>query len=371
MVDLHGQYLKIKEEVDAAINRVVDSTRFIRGEEVTAFENELSDYTRSAYTISCANGTDALILALLALDLQPGDEVITVPFTFVSTVEAIAFLHLTPIFVDVRPDTFNMDVTQIESAITHKTKAILPVHLFGQCADMEAIMSIARQHGLYVVEDACQSIGAEVRFSDGSLHQAGTMGDIGCTSFFPSKNLSCFGDGGALFTQNATLAEKIRMLANHGSSTRYVHETIGLNSRLDAVQAAILRVKLKCLKRYTQARQNAARYYSEQLSDQNQLILPVTAAFSSHVYHQYTVKLKDVDRTGLQSQLLENDIPSMVYYPCPIHLQKGYQFLHNKMGDFPVSESLSKMVLSLPMHTELTLEQMDYIVKTLKKLLKH
>ena len=365
MVDLQGQYAKIKGEMDSALQGVLASARFVRGPEVTAFEEELASYTGSSCVVSCASGTDALQLALMALGLQPGDEVITVPFTFVSTVEVIALLGLKPVFVDVLPDTFCMDVTQVESAITPRTRAILPVHLFGQCVDMEPLMDIAQRHGIYVIEDACQAIGAQVRFSYGSCRMAGTMGDIGCTSFFPSKNLGCYGDGGALFTQDAALAERLRLMANHGMRQRYHYECVGLNSRLDTLQAAVLRVKLRHLDSFTAARQAAAADYTAALADSSLLETPAIAPHSTHVFHQYTLKLKGTTRQSLVEHLAATGIPTAVYYPVPLHLQEAYASLGYRRGDFPVSEHLSECVLSLPMHTELSQEQIQYIVRTL------
>lgn len=364
MVDLQGQYLKIKDEIDAAMRLVTESARFINGPEVTDFQSELALYTGSHRVITCANGTDALRLALMALDLQPGDEVITVPFTFVSTVEVVVALGLKPVFVDVCPDTFNMNVEQLEQALTSRTKVILPVHLFGQCADMERILKIARQHNIYVVEDACQSIGAKVHFSDDTVKQAGTMGTIGCTSFFPSKNLGCFGDGGAVFTQDESLAEKIKMMANHGMRDRYYYECIGVNSRLDALQAAILRVKLKHLDEYISARRKAATLYSAYLSN-TEFVIPAESSFSTHVFHQYTIQVEENSRSAMMENLKEENIPCAIYYPMPIHLQNAYHHLGYKKGDFPVSETLSKRVLSLPMHTELSEEQIRHIANVL------
>lgn len=367
MVDLQGQYAKIKEEMDNALQVVLSSARFVRGPEVTAFEEELASYTGAAHVVSCASGTDALQLALMALGLQPGDEVITVPFTFVSTVEVIALLGLKPVFVDVRPDTFCMDVTQVESAITPRTKAIIPVHLFGQCVDMEPILDIARRHKLFVVEDACQAIGAQVRFSDGSPHTAGTMGHIGCTSFFPSKNLGCYGDGGALFTQDGALAERLRVMANHGMRQRYHYECVGLNSRLDTLQAAVLRVKLRHLDSFTAARQAAAADYTAALADFSAVQTPAIAPHTTHVFHQYTLKLEGVARQPLVENLSAAGIPTAVYYPVPLHLQKAYASLGYCTNDFPVSEKLAQCVLSLPMHTELNREQIQYIVRILSQ----
>lgn len=367
MVDLQGQYAKIKEEMDNALQVVLSSARFVRGPEVTAFEEELASYTGAAHVVSCASGTDALQLALMALGLQCGDEVITVPFTFVSTVEVIVLLGLKPVFVDVRPDTFCMDVTQVESVITPRTKAIIPVHLFGQCVDMEPILDIARRHKLFVVEDACQAIGAQVRFSDGSPHTAGTMGHIGCTSFFPSKNLGCYGDGGALFTQDGALAERLRLMANHGMRQRYHYECVGLNSRLDTLQAAVLRVNLRHLDEFTAARQAAAADYTAALADFSAVQTPAIAPHSTHVFHQYTLKLEGVARQPLVENLSAAGISTAVYYPVPLHLQKAYASLGYRTGDFPVSETLAQCVFSLPMHTELNREQIQYIVRILSQ----
>lgn len=362
MVDLYGQYRKIQTEVDAAMQTVLHNTDFVRGTAVLEFEAALARYTRSNHVVTCANGTDALQLALMALDLQPGDEVITVPFTFVSTLEVIVLLGLKPVLVDVNPDTFVMDTDRLEAAITPKTKVILPVHLFGQCADMERIMTIARAHNLYVVEDACQAIGAEVTFSDGTVRQAGTIGDVGCTSFFPSKNLGCYGDGGALFTQDDVLAAKLKQLANHGMSQKYCYARVGMNSRLDTLQAAILEVKLRHLDEYIAARRAAAAQYDAWLRDKDNIQTPAIAPYSTHVYHQYTLRILDGTRDALAEKLSAHDIPNAIYYPKPLHLQQAYQHLGYTEGAFPVSEMLSKQVLSLPMHTELTDEQIHFIV---------
>ena len=365
MVDLYGQYRKIQTEVDDAIRTVLHNTDFVRGTAVSEFETALAHFTHSKHVVTCASGTDALYLALRALELQPGDEVITVPFTFVSTIEVIAALGLKPVLVDVTPDTFCMDVAQIEPAITPRTKAILPVHLFGQCADMERIMAIARQYKLYVVEDACQALGAEVTFSDGSVHQAGTMGDAGCTSFFPTKNLGCFGDGGAVLTNSEKLADTMRSIANHGMSQKYYYDHVGINSRLDTLQAAVLNVKLPHLTEYIQARQRAACLYNETLADCPGIITPVEASYTTHTYHQYTLRVAPEQRDSLRQQLADAGVPTMVYYPWPLHLQAAYRHLGYHEGDFPVSETLSKEVLSLPMHTELTADQVQYITEQL------
>lgn len=366
MLNLQDQYLKIKLEIDAEIQKVIDSACFINGPAVSKFQQELGCYVGAKHVISCGNGTDALQISLMALGLKPGDEVVTVPFTFIATAEVIRLLGLTPVFVDVCPDTFNMDVSKIESVITERTKAIIPVHLFGQCADMERLLQIAKKYNLFVVEDACQAIGAEVTFSDGTVHQAGTMGDVGCTSFFPSKNLGCFGDGGAIFTQDDELANKIQCIARHGSREKYHHQYVGVNSRLDTLQAAVLSVKLKYLDDYTRARRQAADFYSKALENVSDVEIPYTDTFSTHVFHQYTLKLKSQNREDVIRKMAEAEVPTAVYYPVPIHLQPGYSDLNYVKGNFPVSESLSQTVLSLPMHTELTKEQLVYIVDKLK-----
>ena len=366
MVDLQGQYANIREEIDEAVRRVLAEACYINGPAVSDFASALAAYTGVSHAVTCASGTDALQLALMALGLQPGDEVVTVPFTFVSTVEVVAALGLKPVFVDVCPDTFCMDVSKLEAAMTSRTKVILPVHLFGQCADMETIMRIASAHHLFVVEDACQALGAQVTFSDGSVHQAGTMGDIGCTSFFPTKNLGCFGDGGAVFTQDDDLAARIRSIANHGMSQKYYYDQVGINSRLDTLQAAVLQVKLCHLDEYIQSRQHAARLYDEALADCPAVIMPAKASFSTHTYHQYTLRVAAEHRNALRQQLADAEVPTMVYYPCPLHLQTAYRDLGYREGDFPVSEALSKEVFSLPMHTELTPDQIQYITKQLK-----
>ncbi len=363
MVDLQGQYANIREEIDEAVRRVLAEACYINGPAVSDFASALAAYTGVSHAVTCASGTDALQLALMALGLQPGDEVITVPFTFVSTVEVVAALGLKPVFVDVRPDTFCMDVSKLEAAMTSRTKVILPVHLFGQCADMETIMRSASAHHLFVVEDACQALGAQVTFSDGSVHQAGTMGDIGCTSFFPTKNLGCFGDGGAVFTQDDDLAARIRSIANHGMTQKYYYDQVGINSRLDTLQAAVLQVKLRHLDEYIQSRQHAACLYNEALADRPSIITPAKASFSTHTYHQYTLRLDSGCRDAVRQKLSDAAVPSMIYYPCPLHLQAAYQSLGYKKGDFPVAEFLAKSVLSLPMHTELTEEQIQYIVQ--------
>ncbi len=367
MVDLKQQYQHIKEEIDEAIADVLDSCTFINGPAVKQFQENMEKYLDIYHVIPCANGTDALQIALMALDLKPGDEVITSTFTFIATAEVIALLGLTPVLVDVYPDTFNMDILSLEKAITPKTKAIIPVHLFGQCADMESILTLAAKHNLYVIEDNCQAIGADYIFKDGTTKKAGTIGTIGCTSFFPSKNLGCYGDGGAIFTNNDQLAHKMRGIVNHGMFTRYYHDLVGVNSRLDSIQAAILSVKLKRLNKYIEQRQKAAEYYSKAFASIENIKTPKTASFTNHVFHQYTLIIKDIDRDKLINYMSEKEIPVMIYYPVPLHLQKAYKNARYKENDFPVSEYLARHVISLPMHTELDNEQLEYIASNLIK----
>lgn len=362
MVDLRGQYLKIKNEVDASILDVIDSTAFINGPAVKSFQMNLEKYLGVKHVIPVGNGTDALQIALMALDLEPGDEVITASFTFIATAEVVALLGLTPVLVDVDEDTFNISIEAIEKAITPKTKVIIPVHLFGQSADMEGIMRLAKKYNLAVVEDACQAIGANFKFSDGTVKKAGTIGTIGCTSFFPSKNLGCYGDGGAIFTNDDMLAEKMRGICNHGMFVRYYHELIGVNSRLDSIQAAILDIKLKHIDEYSKARNMAAMYYNAAFKDCDKVITPIIADFTNHVFHQYTLKLKkDVNRVKLQRFLESKNIPAMIYYPVPVHLQEAYRIYGYSEGDLPITERLCECVISLPMHTELSDEQLKYI----------
>jgi UDP-2-acetamido-2-deoxy-ribo-hexuluronate aminotransferase len=370
MVDLQSQYLAIKTEIDNAVQNVVDSCAFINGPAVKSFQEDLEKYLNVKNVIPCANGTDALQVSMMALGLQPGDEVITTSFTFIATAEVIALLKLTPVLVDVNPDTFNIDPEAIEKAITPKTKAIVPVHLFGQCAPMEEIMEIARQHKLHVIEDACQSIGADYYFSDGSSKKSGAISEIGCTSFFPSKNLGCYGDGGAIFTNDDDLAKMIRVVVNHGMTVRYYHDYIGVNSRLDSIQAAILKVKLKYLDEYAKKRRAAADFYDKAFSGNPKIKIPARYKKSNHVFHQYTLVTKDVDRKGLLDHMASKDIPVMVYYPVPLHLQKAYLDPRYKPGDFPVTEALSNSVISLPMHTELDQEQLTFITESLLEFLK-
>ncbi|MCB0402404.1 MAG: DegT/DnrJ/EryC1/StrS family aminotransferase [Flavobacteriales bacterium] len=369
MVDLKGQYLKIKQEIDQAVLNVMESTAFIRGPQVSQFQQELEQYLDVKHVIPCANGTDALQIALMALGLKPGDEVITSDFTFAATVEVIGLLQLTPVLVDVDPNTFCMDVDKLKKAITPKTKAIVPVHLFGQCADMESILEIAKTHNLYVVEDNAQAIGASYTFSDGTTKKAGTMGDIGTTSFFPSKNLGCYGDGGALFTNNDELAAICNSIVNHGMGERYYYERLGVNSRLDTIQAAVLQVKLKYLDAYCEARGKAAAYYDQAFSAIDQIQTPYRDPKSTHVFHQYTLVGKGIDHFELQAFLKEKGIPCMIYYPVPLHTQEAYRTPQMKDEDFEVTNALCQSVFSLPMHTELTEEELKYITDTVKEFL--
>lgn len=367
MVDLHGQYLKIKTEVNKAIQHVIDSSAFIKGEDVGSFQDELSSYMNVPHVIACANGTDALQVAMMALGLKPGDEVITTPFTFISTIEVIKLLGLKPVLVDVLEDTFNLDPALLDAVLSPNTRAIVPVHLFGQCVDMDRIMDFARRVGIYVIEDNAQAIGADHNSGDGSIKKAGTIGDIGTSSFFPSKNLGAFGDGGVLFTRDESFAGKLRSLVNHGMSReRYYYDQVGINSRLDTMQAAILRIKLRHLDEYHNARQQAAAYYDQALSSIDGLSIPFRSTFSSHIFHQYTIRVSEKIRDELKTFLAEKKVPSMVYYPLPLHLQGAYQDLGYQKGDLPVAEQLSREVLSLPMHTELSTEQLAYICEQVK-----
>lgn len=363
MVDLQQQYRKIKPEMDAAIQAVIDSAAFVKGAQVEQFARNLENYTGSCHVIPVANGTEALQIALMALGLRPGDEVITPTFTFIATAEVVALLGLTPVVVDVEWGTMNMSVEAVKRAITPKTKAIVPVHLFGQCAEMEPLLALAKEHHLYVVEDTAQAIGAQYTFSDGHTAQAGTMGNIGCTSFFPSKNLGCYGDGGALFTNDDTLAEAIRTIANHGMKVRYHHDMVGVNSRLDTIQAAVLDTKLPHLDEYIAARQRAAAYYDRAFAGCNKILTPERSQNSTHVFHQYTLRITGTDRNNVREALTAAGVPAMIYYPIPLHLQKAYQDPRYKAGDFPVAEQLAASVLSLPMHTELDDEQLAYITE--------
>ena len=364
MVDLKSQYEKIKPEIDAAVIEVIDSSAFINGPAVNRFQKNLETYLGVKHVIPCANGTDALQVSMMALGLKPGDEVITTSFTFIATAEVIALLGLTPVLVDVDPETFNIDPKAIERAVTPKTKAIVPVHLFGQAADMEAIMDIAEKYHLHIIEDNCQAIGADYFFKDGTKKKAGTISIVGCTSFFPSKNLGCYGDGGAVFTNDDDLALKLRQIVNHGMTVRYYHDMIGVNSRLDSIQAAILDIKLKHLDEYIAQRQKAADFYDKAFANHPKLKTPARFKNSNHVFHQYTLVTTDVDRFKLVEFLTTKEVPAMIYYPVPLHLQKAYLDPRYKEGDFPVTEMLCKTVFSLPMHTELDEEQLNHITSS-------
>lgn len=368
MVDLVGQYAKIKEEVKDEINKVLDSATFINGPAVSDFQSDLEKYLSVKHVIPCANGTDALQVIMMAYDFPKGAEVIVPSFTYVATVEVIALLGLKPVFVEVYPDTFNIDIEDLESKITDQTVAIVPVHLYGQCADMERLVTVAKKHNLRVFEDTAQAIGADYKYSDGNTVKAGTIGDAGATSFFPSKNLGAYGDGGAIMTNDDELAGKLRMIVNHGQSERYYHDSIGVNSRLDSIQAAILKVKLKYLDDYNQARQQVAERYNEAFAATDEIVTPATAGFTNHVYHQYTVKLKDASkRNELNKYLAAQGIPSMIYYPVPNHLQKAYSYYGYKEGDFKITEDLCSRVISFPIHTEMESEQQDYIIENVLK----
>jgi dTDP-4-amino-4,6-dideoxygalactose transaminase len=362
MVDLRSQYLKIKPEIDKGIQEVIDSCAFINGPAVKKFQEDLEKYLGIKHVIPCANGTDALQVSMMALGLKPGDEVITTSFTFIATAEVIALLKLTPVLVDVDPGTFNIDLKAIERAITPKTKAIVPVHLFGQCAPMEEIMELAKKHNLFVIEDNCQAIGSDYIFKDGSRKKSGTIGHIGCTSFFPSKNLGCYGDGGAIFTNDDEIAKQLRIIVNHGMVVRYYHDIIGVNSRLDSIQAAILDVKLQHLDEYAAKRRASADFYDNAFANNPKLLTPVRFKKSTHVFHQYTLVTRNINRQALIDYLGTKEIPAMIYYPVPLHMQKAYLDPRYKPGDFPVTEELSKSVFSLPMHTELDNEQLKHIV---------
>ncbi len=367
MADLHTQYLRIKQEIDNAIQEVLESTAFIQGPQVNQFADALAAYVNAKSVIPCANGTDALQIAMMALGCKTGDEVIIPVHTYVATAEVIALLGLKPVFTEVDGRSFNIDEKQIEEKITDKTFAIVPVHLYGQCADMEPILSIANKHKIHVIEDVAQALGAVYTFSDGRKRRAGTMGTIGCTSFFPSKNLGCFGDGGAIFTQSAELAERIRMIANHGQKVKYHHDIIGVNSRLDTLQAAILNVKLKYLDDYEIRRNQVARFYDRELSPLNFVEVPNRTANTTHVFHQYTLKTKGISRDHFKSYLESKGIPSMIYYPVPLHLQKAYESPEYPVGSFKITEELSRTVISLPIHTEMHEDQLSYICSTIKE----
>lgn len=370
MVDLKRQYQKISSDIDQAIRDCINSAIFINGPQVSSFAEKLADYLDVEKVVPCANGTDALQIALMALDLERGDEIIVPAFTYVATAEVIGLLGLVPVMVDVEPDTFNIAVAEIEKAITSRTRAIVPVHLYGQCADMEGIMELANRHALYVIEDTAQAIGADYIYKDGRRSKAGTIGTVGCTSFFPSKNLGCYGDGGAMYTNDMLLAERVKMIANHGQSRKYHHQYIGCNSRLDSLQAAILEVKLPHLDNYSAARSKAAQTYDTLLEDIEELITPVNSTFSTHVYHQYTLRITDGRRDALQSRLKENGIPSMIYYPLPLNEQEAFKGLGRQVGTLPVTYQLCQEVLSLPMHTELTADQQLFITDVIKAFFK-
>lgn len=360
MVDLQTQYQRLRTEIDEAIAKVLTEASFIQGPEVRDFAAALSTYTGARHVIPCGNGTDALQIAMMALDLKPGDEVILPVHTYVATAEVIALLGLTPVFADVNIDSFNLDVNGLDRLVTSQTRAVVPVHLYGQCADMEPILAFASRHGLHVIEDAAQALGAQYSFSNGTVRQAGTMGTLGTTSFFPSKNLGGYGDGGAVFTEDTILAERVRMIANHGQRKKYHHEIVGVNSRLDTLQAAILKVKLKYLPDFEQRRNAAAAFYDRKLSDISGLIVPKRSANSTHVFHQYTIRVKN--RDGLRNHLDQAGIPTMIYYPVPLHRQEAYR----SGMTFPVAEELSETVLSLPIHTEMDEEMLTYICDSIR-----
>lgn len=374
MVDLPGQYEKIKDTVDASIQEVLNSAAYINGPYVKQFQADLETYLDVKHVIPCANGTDALQIAMMGLGLEQGDEVITADFTFAATVEVIALLKLTPVLVDVEPDTFNINIDALKKAITPKTKAIVPVHLFGQCANMEAVMEVAKAHDLYVIEDNAQAIGADYTFSDGTKKKAGTIGNVGTTSFFPSKNLGCYGDGGAIFTNDDDLAHIIRGMVNHGMYKRYYHDVVGVNSRLDSIQAAVLKAKLPKLDMYCEARRNAARYYNNAFANNPNIVTPTTKSCGNicdtcncHVFHQYTLKITNGKRNALHKHLLDNGIPNAIYYPVPLHAQKAYKDDRYNEDDFTVTNQLIDIVISLPMHTELDDEQLTFITKTVNE----
>lgn len=364
MVDLHGQYLRIKTEVDAAVAEVLNAAQYVKGPQVKTFEENLAAYLGVKHVLACANGTDALQIALMALDLQLGDEVITPSHTYVATAEAAALLKLKPVFVEVDAKSFTIRPEEIEKAITAKTKAIIPVHLYGQCADMEPIMKIAREKNIYVIEDNAQAIGADYFFSNGEKKKAGTIAHIGTTSFYPSKNLGAYGDAGAIFTNDDALAKKVKMIANHGQSATYIHDLIGVNSRLDTLQAAILNVKLKYLNEYAQARIAVADFYDKAFADLKNAEIPFRAKNSTHVFHQYTLRLKNINRDEVKKKLQEKGIPSMIYYPVPIHQQKAFQSFYDGKIDLSLTEELSKSLISLPVHTEFTKEDLQFVTET-------
>jgi len=367
MVDLKSQYEKIKEEIAAGIQNCLDNTAYINGPAVKEFQQDFEKYLGVKHVIPCANGTDALQIALMALDLKPGDEVICPAFTYVATAEVIGLLGLVPIMVDVDVDTFNISLDHLDQYVTPKTKVIVPVHLYGQSADMEQILAFAKKHNLYVVEDNAQAIGSDYTFADGSSKKTGTIGEIGCTSFFPSKNLGCYGDGGAIMTNDDELAAKIRMIANHGQEKKYYHKVLGCNSRLDTLQAEVLKVKLKHLDEYAAARNKMADYYDQNLAEISEIEVPKRSASSNHVFHQYTLKIKNGKRDALQQYLAENKIPSMIYYPLPLYKQEAFQQYVGADFSLPVTEVLCQEVLSLSIHTEFNKESSDYVIASIKK----
>ena len=370
LVDLKAQYCKIKPQIDNAIQEVIETTSFINGPAVKRFKENLSIYLDNIHIVPCANGTDALQIGMMALDLQPGDEVITPAFTYAATAEVLALLGLIPKFVDVDEQSFNINPEKVEEAIGPKTKAMVPVHLFGQCADMETLMKIAKEKNIWVIEDLAQSIGAKYFYSNGTEKYSGSIGNIGGTSFFPSKNLGCYGDGGAIITSDIALAEKAAMIANHGQSSLYYHDIVGMNSRLDSIQAAVLNIKLKYLQEYNAARQKAANLYDDQLKTIGAISIPYRSQNSTHVFHQYTLTIKDGSRDQLKLALDKQGIPNKIYYPVPLHLQKAYNIIGYKPGDIPVSEKLANSVISLPMHTELDEEQIEFICSNIQSFYK-
>ena len=364
MVDLQGQYAKIKDSVNNSIQEVLNTSAYINGPLVREFQADLEKYLGVKHVIPCANGTDALQIAMMGLGLEQGDEVITADFTFAATVEVIGLLKLTPVLVDVEMDTFNMDIDALKKAITPKTKAIVPVHLFGQCANMEAVMEVAKAHNLFVIEDNAQAIGADYTFSNGTKKKSGTIGNVGTTSFFPSKNLGCYGDGGAIFTNDDELAHTLRGMVNHGMYKRYYHDVVGVNSRLDSIQAGVLKAKLPLLDSYCDARRNAAEFYSNAFTSNKNIITPIISDFTTHVFHQYTLRITNGKRNELHRHLLDNNIPNAIYYPVPLHAQKAYKDSRYKEDDFTVTNQLIEEVISLPMHTELEKDQLEFITKT-------
>jgi dTDP-4-amino-4,6-dideoxygalactose transaminase len=370
MVDLVAQYQNIKSEIDTAIMGVIENAQFINGPEVAAFQKELENYLEVKHVIPCANGTDALQIALMALGLKPGDEIITPSFTYIATTEVMALLGLKPVFVEVNPDTYCIDASKIEAAITENTKAIVPVHLYGQAAPMNEIMEIAKKHNLFVIEDNAQAIGCDYTLSNGETVKTGTIGTIGCTSFFPSKNLGCYGDGGAIFTNDSELAVKIKMISNHGQSKKYYHDVVGCNSRLDSVQAAILRIKLRNLDTYNASRNEVANYYDQFFAQFPQLKTPVRAENSTHVFHQYTLQVEGLNRDEMNKFLEERGVPSMIYYPVPAHRQKMFESFGSSSTVLPITDWLTERVISLPIHTEMKQEHLDIICNSVAEFIK-